>query len=121
MEAAAGSRIVYGAVWVLIYARFLHRLVGFDASALIVTYAKSGAAAVAALAPLALTYAFWLGPAHITLPVLIPAVGIGIGLWVVVLVAMRHPALDDLIGIVEHMPFGRLVAPLTRYARAHAG
>ncbi|NBC37318.1 oligosaccharide flippase family protein [Novosphingobium sp. FSY-8] len=109
---AAGSRVVYGVFWVALYARFLQGLVGFDVRALLITYAKSGIATLAALAPLAAVYALWMGPRVITLPVLIPAVGAGIGLWLVTLVLIRHPALDDLFGLITHLPGGHRLRPL---------
>ena len=118
VAAAAGSRIVYGVVWVALYARFLDRLIGFDRRALFAIYGKSAAAALAALVPLAAVYVLWAGPATIALPVLIAAAGAGVVLWLAVLVALRHPALDDLLGIAEHLPFlGVRLAPVTRVLR----
>ena len=118
VAAAAGSRIVYGVVWVALYARFLDRLIGFDRRALFAIYGKSAAAALAALVPLAAVYVLWAGPATIALPVLIAAAGAGVVLWLAVLVALRHPALDDLLGIAEHLPFlGARLAPVTRVLR----
>jgi O-antigen/teichoic acid export membrane protein len=101
-QGAAASRLVYGACWVALYAGFLHQLIGFDVRALLTIYAKSAAAALAALLPLAGVYAFWQGPATIALPVLFAAVGLGIGLWLAALVVVRHPALDDLLGMASH-------------------
>ena len=117
VEAAAGSRIVYGAVWVLIYARFLDHLIGFDRRALLAIYAKSAACALAALAPLALCYALWLGPAHIPFALLAALSGLGVVLWLTTMVLIRHPALDDILGMVEHLPFGRQLSPVTQRLR----
>ena len=109
---AAGSRIAYGIFWVALYARFLQGLVKYDVRGLMLIYAKSATATLAALLPLALTYLFYAGPGIITLPVMIPAVATGVALWLATLVLVRHPALEDLFGLLLHMPFGRYIRPL---------
>ena len=120
-EGAAASRIVYGIGWVALYARFLQRLVGYDVGQLMTIYARSAAGALAAITPLALTYMLWSGPETISIPVLIAAAGCGVILWLATLLAVRHPALDDLLGLAAHLPFGHLLAPLHRMTRASAG
>ncbi len=117
VEGAAASRLVYGAAWIAIYARFLHGLVQFDAKALGRIYAKSALATCAAITPLALTYLFIASPAEIGLIALAAATGIGAMLWLGALAATRHPALDDLLGIVAHLPFVRNFRLITRFAR----
>ena len=57
--AAAASRLVYGAVWVLLYARLMDQVVGFDRRALALIYAKSAAATLAALVPLVAVRQEW--------------------------------------------------------------
>jgi O-antigen/teichoic acid export membrane protein len=109
---AAESRVAYGACWLLLYARFLHGLLQYDIGALLRIYAKSALATLAAVAPLALTYLLWAGPAVITLPALALAVVGGVALWLAALAALRHPAVDDLFGLAAHMPFGRYIEPL---------
>jgi O-antigen/teichoic acid export membrane protein len=112
VQGAAASRLAYGVAWVALYARFLHGVVGFDIARLLLIYAKSAAATLAAVAPLGLVYLFWLPPSLITLPVLIPAVGLGVGLWLLALMLVRHPAFADLAGLVGHVlaPLRRVVA-----------
>ena len=114
VEGAAASRVAYGIGWVALYAGFLHSLVGFDVRALLAIYAKSAAGALAALAPLAAVYLFWLSPDQVGMPVLLPAVGVGVGLWMAVLVLVRHPALDDLLGLVAVLPGLRRLPFLAR-------
>ena len=109
VEGAAASRIVYGACWVLLYARFLQRLVGFDVPGLLRIYLKSGVAAAGALAPLALTYIFWVGPAEIKMPLLLTCVSLGVAMWFALLWALRHPAFEDIIALAGHF-----VGPLRR-------
>jgi O-antigen/teichoic acid export membrane protein len=111
---AAASRVVYGAAWIGLYVRFLHGLLGYDVPALLRIYAKSGAATLAALVPLALTYAFWMGPGTITLPVMLPMALAGVALWAATLALVRHPALDDIFGLAAHLPIAKLVRPLAR-------
>ena len=117
---AAASRIAYGAGWVMLYAGFLHRLIRFDARAMLGIYLRSAAVTLAALAPMALVYLFWAGPATISLPTLIAATGAGIALWTAMLVLVRHPALDDLVTVVGHLPFGGRLSPLLTCALARA-
>jgi O-antigen/teichoic acid export membrane protein len=106
---AAASRLAYGVGWVMLYARFLHGVIGFDIGRLLVIYAKSGLATLAAITPLALIYLLWTGPSTITLPVLIPAVAVGASLWLGTMLLVRHPAFGDLLGLITH-----LLAPLRR-------
>jgi len=114
VEGAAASRVVYGLTCVLLYARFVHGLVGFNVRALLAIYAKSAAASLAALAPLALTYLLWAGPAQISFPLLLATVGLGVALWAIAMVALRHPALDDLLGLLGHLPGARRLQSLLR-------
>ena len=120
-EGAAASRIVYGVGWLLLYARFLYRLVDYDFAALLAIYAKSAAATLAALVPLALAYLCWAGPDQIALPMVFACVGAGVVLWAASLFALRHPALNDLLGLASHLPLGPMAGPVARLARANAG
>lgn len=106
---AAASRLIYGVLWVMLYARFLHSVIGFDIRRLLLIYVKSGLATLAAIGPVAMAYLVWAGPSTITLPILIPAVGVGILLWLGTMTLIRHPAFDDLTGLASH-----LLAPLRR-------
>ena len=111
-QGAAASRLVYGVAWLVLYARFVHGLVEFNIRAMLAIYAKSAAASLAALAPLTLVYLFWAGPAQIGLLLLLAAVALGVALWAVTMVVLRHPALDDLLGLVAHLPGARRLQPL---------
>ena len=111
VEGAAASRLVYGAAWLLLYARFMHSLVAFDLAALLRIYAKSSAATLAAIAPLALTYALWVPPSQIGLAALAGATLAGCGAWIATLALIRHPAFDDLLGIAASLPLGRFLKP----------
>ncbi len=89
---AAASRIAYGVVWYAIYARFMQSVIGFRWSALISIYAKSLISSLAAVTPLLLAYRFWIAPEHMGLPALALLSGIGVGLWTLVMMAVKHPA-----------------------------
>lgn len=102
---AAASRLVYGFAFMAIYLGFMRDLVGFSLRDWLMIQGKSGAATMAALAPLAATYLFWQSPAEITFLTLLLATGTGVLLWIITLFAVRHPALTDL---------RRMAAPIVR-------
>jgi O-antigen/teichoic acid export membrane protein len=120
VEGAAASRLVYGLAWLLLYARFVQGLVQFNIGAIIDIYIKSALAAAAALAPLALVYLLWVGPDDIGLPTLFATVGLGALTWLGAMVLLRHPALDDLFGLLTQLPGGRLFTPLMRAIAARS-
>ena len=111
VQGAAASRLVYGICWVMLYARFLHGVIAFDVKRLLMIYGKSALSTLAAVAPLTLTYLLWAGPATITLPVLTVATAAGLALWLGTMRLIRHPAFDDLLGLLTHV-----LAPLHRLA-----
>ncbi|MDE2406038.1 MAG: oligosaccharide flippase family protein [Sphingomonadales bacterium] len=115
VEGAAASRLVYGVGSLVLYGRFMHGLIRFDAVALAGIYARSAAASLAAIAPLAAVYALWMSPATITLPVLVAAVAAGVACWFATLLLLRHPAVDDMLGLLASLPFARRL-PLRRLA-----
>ncbi|WP_353227501.1 oligosaccharide flippase family protein [Novosphingobium sp.] len=112
LNGAAASRLVYAAVWVLLYARLMDDVVRFDRRALLMVYAKSACVSIAALAPLALVYALWRAPDAVDAPVLLLAAVVGGVAWLVALRLVRHPALVDIIAIVQHVvPLPRWLVP----------
>lgn len=113
-EGSAASRIVYAAAWLCLYARFLHRLVGFDTRGLIAIYGRSAVATIAATTPLGLTYLFWQPPSQIGLGPLALSVAAGGALWVASLFIVRHPALPDLLDLVAHLPLGTRIRQTAR-------
>jgi O-antigen/teichoic acid export membrane protein len=101
LTGAAASRLVYGLIWVGLYAPLLDSVVGFDRRALIAIYGKSAAVSVAALAPLALVYGLWLAPDQVGAGVLGLATALGAALWLAALWALRHPAFAELAGLAQ--------------------
>ncbi|WP_292637386.1 oligosaccharide flippase family protein [Novosphingobium sp.] len=117
LEGAAASRLVYGALWLGLYARFIHGLVRFDVRALLHIYARSAAATLAAIAPLTLCYLFWTPPAQLGFAMLLATTIAGVAAWLATLFLLRHPALDDLLGLASSLPFARTVANRLQAAR----
>ena len=118
VEGAAASRLVYGLLWLGLYSRFIHGLVRFDARALMGIYARSAAATLAAIAPLAIAYAVWAPPSELGFAALLLTTLLGVAAWLATLALLRHPALDDLLGLAEALPLGRFIHARLIRARA---
>ena len=101
LEWAALSRIAYGLVWYAIYARLMHRLIGFGWSAMLGIYLKSAAVSLAAITPLVLAYAMWRPAAAMEFASLAALCGAGVLCWAIAMVAVRHPATDELKGLAS--------------------
>lgn len=117
LEAAAASRIVYGAIWWAIYAWMLRALVGLRWRDLADVYLRSLAVSLAAVAPLLLVYQFVAGPADIPLLWLTFAAAAGALAWLGALYLVRHPARHEVSGFVELLLKG---VPLRRFRMAPA-
>jgi O-antigen/teichoic acid export membrane protein len=113
LEAAAISRLAYGLLWIAVYARFLHGLVGFRWARLFDIYARSLFVSLATAAPTLAIYHYWRTPETLGWDGLLAAVVSGLCGWVLALLATRHPALVDLIGMARHAatPVLRRIAP----------
>lgn len=112
LDAAAGSRIVYALFWYALYFRFMHQVVGFDLLGLARIYVQSGLASLAALIPLAATYAFWVSPDVIGFGPLLLASGAGVGTWLIALAVLRHPVLGEILAIAAAIPGLRRCLPM---------
>jgi len=112
VEGAAASRLVYAVFWYALYFRFMHRIVGFDRISLMLIYLRSGLASLAAVAPLALTYALWAPPTTITLAQLAGASLVGGLCWLVALALLRHPVLGEIIGMAAAVPMVHRCIPV---------
>ena len=108
---AAASRLVYGAGWYLLYFGFMRRIIGFDARALARIYVRSGFVTLAALAPLAAGYAFWIPSNAMPFSALALCVATGGLFWLAALALVRHPVLDELSGMTAHVPLLRRFMP----------
>ncbi|ANU07197.1 lipopolysaccharide biosynthesis protein [Paraurantiacibacter namhicola] len=110
LEWAAISRIVHGAIWWVIHAAFMQRLVGFSWRSLLDIYWRTFVAGLAAIGPLALGYAFWMAPDEMTFGVLALLSTLGVVTWYAALIAIRHPSAGEFSDILRHQreAFGRL-------------
>lgn len=117
LEAAAMSRIAYGLIWIMIYIRFMHSLVGFRWGRLIDIYARSAIVAAATAAPSLALYHYWRTPETLGWDGLLVAVAASLATWALALVLTRHPAIGDLVGMVRHA----LAAVLRKAAPPVAG
>lgn len=113
VEGAAASRLVYAVLWLALYARFIHGLVRCDPARLFSIYLRSALATAAAIAPLLLTYALWLGPDRIGAAPLLGASLAGAVCWLCSLALLRHPALGEILGMMRMLPLLRRL-PLAR-------
>lgn len=106
LEAAAASRIAYTAVWWVIYAGLLNRLIGLKWRALLDIYWRSLAAALAAVAPF-LAVAAGFGSTMVPLGWLLASVPAGALCWLGALFSAQHPARHEVSAFAKVL-IGRL-------------
>ena len=106
LEAAALGRILTGAVWLLIYASYIPRLVGIKLRDLGMAYAKSLIVALAAGAPLALAKWNGLAGAEMGFVNLVGLSLAGACCWLAALPLVRHPFWQELRLLMAH--FGKM-------------
>jgi hypothetical protein len=74
-------------------------------------YARSAGATLAAIAPLALTYAFWAPPATITFLALCGTVLAGAAAWLAAMILLRHPTMAEFSALAAGLPLARRLFP----------
>jgi O-antigen/teichoic acid export membrane protein len=102
LEAAAMSRIAYGLIWLVIYGRFMQRLVGFAWRRMADIYARSALVAAATAAPSAALAYGWRTPATLGWDGLLLSVSASLLAWTLALLLTRHPAVGDLLDMLRH-------------------
>lgn len=109
VEAAAASRIAYGAVWFLIYISFICGLIGLPLARLIPVYAKALVTTLASVTPLAIASVVMPDFAHCGMITLGALALVGGGVWVVVLRLLNHPLYHEIadVGIKMTRQFSR--------------
>jgi O-antigen/teichoic acid export membrane protein len=100
VEMAALSRVLYGAVWFTIYARFVRAIADFKWSKMLSLYAQSGLATLAAVIPLGLFYTFWVPAEQMSFLQLTLGSGLGVLCWGGTMALTRHPALAEILSIL---------------------
>ncbi len=88
---AAIAYLGYTIVNGLIYGMFLHRLIAFPVRGLLKCYAQSLVCACIAIAPILISYTYWIAPSEMGFLQLVAHVFLGILGWLVALHIVRHP------------------------------
>lgn len=102
VEAAAASRLVYGAAWFCLYAAWLQKLIGFRWKAALRIYAASGAVTLATILPALAAVSIWREPATLGFDGLVAAAVASGSAWVAAIWLLRHPARMDLADMAGH-------------------
>jgi O-antigen/teichoic acid export membrane protein len=102
LEAAAMSRIAYGLIWMAVYARFMHELVGFSWGRLAGIYLRSALVAAATAAPALALSNWWRRPETLGWDGLLLSIAASLCAWALALLLTRHPGVADLLGMVRH-------------------
>lgn len=103
LQWAAASRLIYGIIWIAIYASFLRQIVGFRWPNILAGYAKSGISAIASIVPLLLMFTFWQSPHDITIFALLIGTGTGAVLWLFALILLKHPLSNELLAGINDL------------------
>ena len=99
----AVSRMAHGLLWIALYAGLMRAMVGFSWRGLLTIWLRSGAATLAALAPTVALFALWQGPSQSGFAQLLASAGLGMISWLIALKLLRHPAFDEVSGLVGHL------------------
>lgn len=103
VEAAAASRLVYGLGWFFLYAFWLQRLIGFRWRATLRVYVSSALVALVTMAPAIYAVTVWRSPATLGFVGLMIAGTASVLAWAAAIALVRHPARDDIAGMVGHV------------------
>ena len=97
------SRLAHGVLWIAIYIPFMRSMLGFSWSDLVRVYARSMLATLAAVAPLLVSYALWRGPAEAGIGQALAGTFAGILCWLAALALLRHPLLQEVLGVLGEL------------------
>lgn len=96
LEAVAASRVAYGLVWLLIHGPFMHRLLGFSFAQVARGWAQSALVTGLAVLPVWLGYLWWAPAGAASFMQIGLCAAAGIGLWVLGMWLVRHPAYEEI-------------------------
>ena len=113
LDAAAISRVGYGAGWLLLYIGFVARMAGIRPAQLLPVYASSGLATLAAIVPMTVALFTVRDFATLSFLPLVGLAGAGVALWLIVLHLLRHPLAEEIAGLLSGLT--------TRMKRGAAG
>jgi O-antigen/teichoic acid export membrane protein len=100
IEAVAAARLAQGLLWVVNFGPFLWRVVGFSGRELAWVLARTALATLVAIAPVALSYALWAGPAQTGFLQMLVTAGLGVLAWLIALYLLRHPAYGEIARVI---------------------
>lgn len=109
VEAAAASRLAYVAGWYLLYAGWMHRLVGFRWPAMLAIYLRSALVTGVAVLPALWAMHEWRSPATLGFDGLVLTGLLCGAAWLAALFLLRHPARGEIEAMARHA-----LAPLLR-------
>jgi len=101
LAAAGAARLLYAAIWFVIYLGLMRRVIGFSRRALFATHARSLASTVAACLPVAL---LTHGGQVLTLDVALLAAVAGAASWLLALKLLHHPTWRELHRAAGSLP-----------------
>jgi len=113
----AVSRMAHGLCWIALWAPPTRAMLDVAWKDLLTVWAKSALVAVAAVVPVLAGYALWGGPASFGFLRIVASAGAGAICWLGALAAVRHPLLDEIIGMIGHLPLARRLRPGTQASR----
>lgn len=99
----AASRLGHGVLWMAIYIPFMQSMLGFSWRDLARVYTMSVAATLAAIAPLLLSYLLWRGPQEAGIGQALAGTVAGIACWLATLALVRHPLLQEILGMLGEL------------------
>ncbi|MCT8000784.1 oligosaccharide flippase family protein [Sphingomonas sanguinis] len=101
LEWAAASRILYGAIWFILYAGLMRPLTQFRWRGMLIVYAQSLSATLATVAPLLAVYCWVATPEAVGLGLLSLSAIAGVLAWLAVIYALRHPIRLEINAIAQ--------------------
>jgi hypothetical protein len=110
MSAAAASRIVEALVGLCLYLAHMNRMAGTNSGELLTAYGQSALLTVAAVRPSALLMISHDWAARTPMPLIAGCVGLGVLLWLGMIVLLDHPLRAELALIVNRLRGARPAA-----------
>ena len=99
LDAAAASRILDAVFAFILYRPHLDRMTDTRLRDFVPIYGRSAVATLAAICPAAMLMADYRFSAALPLPLAVGAIALGMALWAVALVTMRHPLVAEARGL----------------------
>lgn len=101
LEAAAAARIFEAVLAQIIYRPHMMRMTGASAGDFNAVYRRSAVPTVAAIAPAAAVMAAWRFDPATPMTVVLPAIAVGIVLWLATMRALGHPLYREIMRVAD--------------------